>query len=640
MEYGKPNDFEFHLTQYDADPIAEGIIIFDKASTKFQINNDYSMSIVFKRTTKIKIFSNAGLDYANVEIPFYRDNYIVDEVGNIEAQAYNMENGQKTQIKLDPSLIFEEKRGENIYLMKFAIPNVKPGSIIEYQYTHTTKRKFYLPDWKFQNEIPTIYSEYKLQLNPFYAYTYLLQGANKFDIYKEELSTGLPVQYGPVTYKETILTFGMRDLPAFRDEEFITSSEDYITKLNFQLSSYTDVYGIKTDVITTWPKLCTELLDDQDFGKFLRAATNYANKIKGEFLLPGSSEDEIIDAAIQYVKNNYNWNGHKGYMTSNSLKRFTTEKTGNAAEINLFLCGLLLSAGIEATPLLISTRDHGKIRVDYPFAHYFNYVLVLIDPAGKSSFADATDSFCPNDLIPIQCLNETGLLVEKGSDRWINLTISAKSETSSYFTLTIPSDELTDSMLITLKIIGSKYDGTELRKIYQNKYSNLEKYIEKKGFRPVKLIETENYDELSEPFVISGEMYHYLDRIESKIYISPFFDEALKDNPFKQDSRTYPIDMLYPRIYTYYAQINIPDGYAVESIPEELTMNGKLVQISYKISEIAGNKLIVSANYKYNNAIYKAEDYRNLKFYNNQIIKKFNEKIVLVKKPEKIKPIY
>ena len=65
---------------------------------------------------------------------------------------------------------------------KFAMPNVQVGSIIEYKYSIETPYKFNLKDWEFQRKIPTIYSEYTVRMVPFYEYTYLMQGVDKFDI--------------------------------------------------------------------------------------------------------------------------------------------------------------------------------------------------------------------------------------------------------------------------------------------------------------------------------------------------------------------------------------------------------------------------------------------------------------------------
>lgn len=44
-----------------------------------------------------------------------------------------------------------------------------------------------------------------------------------------------------------------------------------------------------------------------------------------------------------------------------------------------------------------------------------------------------------------------------------------------------------------------------------------------------------------------------------------------------------------------------------------------------------GRKINISFNYYFKNSVYSAKDYSKIKFYFNEIVKKGNEKIVLIK---------
>ena len=73
---------------------------------------------------------------------------------------------------------------------------------------------------------------------------------------------------------------------------------------------------------------------------------------------------------LDYVKNNYNWNNNNDKFASKTPNQLINDKFGNCADINLFTIGLLNSIGIESYPLILSTREHGKIKVDYPFSQF------------------------------------------------------------------------------------------------------------------------------------------------------------------------------------------------------------------------------------------------------------------------------
>jgi hypothetical protein len=118
--------------------------------------------------------------------------------------------------------------------------------------------------------------------------------------------------------------------------------------------------------------------------------------------------------------------------------------------------------------------------------------------------------------------------------------------------------------------------------------------------------------------------------INGKIYVSPFLHEIIKDNPLKQPTRTYPIDMTYPIKRTYYSEINVPKGYKVDFVPEKIRIDNDLFEMDYN-AVVDVNRVVVSYSYYFKLPVYKAVDYDKIKYYFNEIIKKGNEKISFVK---------
>jgi hypothetical protein len=242
---------------------------------------------------------------------------------------------------------------------------------------------------------------------------------------------------------------------------------------------------------------------------------------------------------------------------------------------------------------------------------------------------DGTNSFCPYNLLPINCINERGLLVTKNSNIWVNLEQSAVSVKRESFIIRL--SEKLDSLEIGYKEINSYFDALDLRKKYSENYSNLVDFITEKGFSLIDSIKIENYHNLEESFNLKCQVRYEAESINDKIYISPFLNEPISENPFKQTSRSYPIDMEYKRNRQFYSEIEIPAGYKAEYLPTDKQTAGKLVQYEYKVVKLSTNKIAVIGSYNFNQAVYQAEDYLKLKFYYNDIIKIFNDKIVLVK---------
>lgn len=115
-----------------------------------------------------------------------------------------------------------------------------------------------------------------------------------------------------------------------------------------------------------------------------------------------------------------------------------------------------------------------------------------------------------------------------------------------------------------------------------------------------------------------------------KIYVSPFLKESISDNPLKQKERRYPIDMIYPNKRVYNTTISFPEGYIVDFIPGDLNINNELFELKYSIISMS-DKVNITFYYYFKKSKYLPNNYSLVKYYYNEIVKKSNEKIVLIK---------
>jgi hypothetical protein len=122
------------------------------------------------------------------------------------------------------------------------------------------------------------------------------------------------------------------------------------------------------------------------------------------------------------------------------------------------------------------------------------------------------------------------------------------------------------------------------------------------------------------------------ERINEKIYIAPSLFLGIKENPFKQDAREYPIDFGYPVQRKYNITLEIPQGYTVEVLPTGLNIAGvdEMGTFKYVIAN-TGNKVQISMTFEISKAIVSADYYLALKEFFQKILDKQNEKIVLRK---------
>ena len=629
-EFGKYSAEEFNLTQYPKDPSAEAVVIYDIGKSYFLLSND-GFVLFFERTTKMKIFTKAGLKWAEISIPYYEEAHKKEEIFELRGNTYNLENGEIRVSRLNTKNSYEEKVSEHWSNLKIALPDVKEGSIVEISYKIRSPYLFNLRNWEFQNKIPVIFSEYIAKMIPFYEYTYLLQGAGKFDEFRNFIDPGLNKSYGTIEYQDYIYDFVMKDLPAFRDESFITSPEDYLVKINFQLNAVHHPDGGTVTIVSTWPKLAEEMLDNDEFGKYLKNCRKKGVEIADTMRLSGKLPLEKAKAVERFVKSNFSWNGVNDKFSSKSVKEFLISKTGNCADVNLFLAGMLNAVGIEASPVILSTRLHGKIQPDYPFLHFFNSVIIKAKIDSVTYLVDATEPLSSFGVIPTRCINEKGLVIQKGNAEWVNL--KSKMASGIEYRFDLKPDPGKSSMDQHYRLIATGYEATLYRNKFLNSRQELHTDLLGRNAEPDETLNPIGLTRIDMPFELDFNKKTQVDILDDKMIISPFCNVPMTENPLKQPSRSYPVDFIYRKANIFTSVIVVPAGYKLLSRPDNINISNKMVKILFATEVKNSDTIVVTGVYDFRKDIYDVSEYSDLKGYFNRIVDKFNEKLVFIKEP-------
>lgn len=634
FESNKVTQYEIGMAKYEKDPEAEALVIYEKGNYRFVFSDDEGVRLKMTIETKIKILAQAGEKYATFEIPLYASNSKEAEtIEDLSGTVYNFENGKFSKTDFNPREnvnSFEEKINSNWTLKKFTLPDVQIGSVLEIKYTINTPFFVNMRTWEFQKKIPVIYSLLKYKAIPYYEYTYYGNNITRLD---EQSSTTSPseTRYRNLIYKEVEHSMGLKNIPAFRDEEFISSNKDYMMSLVFQLSKIYHPNGGSSTFISTWEELSKDLLKHNSFGKYITNARKEAKKILPELALEGLSDKEKISKISEYVKQNFNWDGFYGKYSNQKPSNLLKTKKGNVAELNLFLTGLLQEAGLDASPIILSTRDHGKINKNYPFLEPFNYVIALVSSAEKEQILlDATEPMLPENILPLRCTNTDALIVAK-TPKW---TIT-KQSTSSYLQKTIELNiDSNQTIEVNALYSATGYMGYKYRAKYMGKEQNLIEVLKnKEGINVDRIIEVKGYEETNKPFHFSVSFNNKAEGNEDKMFINPFANLFSIDNPFKQTNRRYPIDINEKIGQGYISTIKIPENYTISSLPKSKMINSNNFSMNYQV-ENNNDSIKIELYYNQNNQTYPTKDYLELKEFHAQIISKLQEMIVLKKKEE------
>jgi len=136
IKFGKITVSDFNISFPIVDSNANAVVIADIGKSSFEGNNKGWFSLLFTKHKRIKIINKNGFNTANVVIQLYKSPVrSKEELDQLKAVTYNLENGNVTATKLDTKNVFNDPVVKNFILKKFTLPAVKEGSIIEFSYT-------------------------------------------------------------------------------------------------------------------------------------------------------------------------------------------------------------------------------------------------------------------------------------------------------------------------------------------------------------------------------------------------------------------------------------------------------------------------------------------------------------------------
>jgi len=616
---------DMKMTSYAADTTAAAVVLSDYGYAYIDPRPG-NVVMVFERHTRIKILKKEGLSWADVSIPLYNGGSAEETVSNLKAATYNLEGGKIVETKLDKEGVFKEKFSKYMKVQKFTMPNVKEGSVIDYSYKINSEFFTNFPNWKFQRTIPTRKSEFWAAIPEFFTYVKYMQGYVPVTNYETK-------DLAAANYNTKLHHWTSDNVPAFKEEPFMTSEDDFVSRINFALS-YISFPGQPTqEVMGTWGKLTNGLMESESFGKAIKG-NNFLKKTVEELTAGKVDQMEIVKIIHTYVKENITWDGDKDFLLGNA-KKILEEKKGTSGDINIILASMLEKAGIDVQMVLCSTRDHGFIRQEYPMSRQFNYVVCLATVGDKKIWLDATEKLLPINVLPQRCLNGEGLLVTKeGAEKWITLDSKTKAKTAVSADLTIEADGMIQGKL---NYTHDGYNAQAMRKSYLQK-DNEEEYLKEfLGTRNWKISKRDfqNIKDISTP---AKELYElsvedHANAAGDMIYVNPFVCNRLESNPFSTESRVYPVNFGSNKEDIYILKLTIPEGYKVEELPQNkmLALPGNAARYVYSVNN-TGNLITITSMLSINKNMFTQDEYPNLRELYSLVIAKQAEQIVLKKK--------
>lgn len=615
------------FSELDSSAAAEVIYDYGKHDISFS-EAQGTFTRTFKAHQRIKVYDKDRFgDDANIEIPLYSGSS-GDNITGVKCFVYNLQDGKVNKTKLKRSDIYEDKASEFRRVVKFAVPQIQDGTVFEFKYTIGSKRYWDISTWYLQSKYPVLQSKFITIVPDLFIFKTHINGYENINLAKEEVSA--TTRY---TFSKNVTEWTASNIPAFKKEPYSANPKEYHNSIENELITIDFPDGRKEYFAQSW----------DDIDKDLRESHNFYEKIKSIGILKKTAEEitneemtdeQKADTIFKYVQKHTKWNGYAGKFATQSTRKTLGGEKGSSADINLLLTAMFRNAGLEACPVILSTRGNGRIYEHRPTADKFNYVIVRLKIGDKDVYADATDDYLPLGVLPRRTLNGTARIICDKHALNFKLPPTGTYNRSINCQVKVEPDFLN----VTKMVINKSYAAHSIRKKVkdagskENYLKELSDDFEDELNEDIKL---ENIKDAKKPVV---QKYNFkTDRFHNKagnmLFFTPLLDEAATKPLFTLDERKYPVDFASPVSENVIMQITVPADYKISELPESIKLvlpdNAGSYQLLFRQ---VGQIIQVAKKFSINKPVFMYDEYAGLKQLYDEIAKKEAEKIVLEKK--------
>lgn len=621
MRFGKVSEEEVSMTSYEKDPQAEALYIYDKRELSYTISFLYEYNVYMR----IKVFDKNALDLANVQIPFYSAKS-EESVTGLAANTYNMVDGKMVKTPMPKQNIFKEKVSDDFTIIKFSLPEVREGSVIEYKYTLRTSSLSGISDFNIQRHNPVLHSIIDVRLPEFIGFSVHSRGTIPLNIKQGSDDRTFPL--GPISYNVKLVSCHNDDVPSLRNEPMVWCLDDFLAGFDIEvISLIIPEAGIYENFAGSWESI-NETLRKSDLGAAQRARNPFGDEVKA-IRSKDTTETAKMREVLKLVNSRIKFNDQLGLMP-NMPGSVARKGVGDMADINNILSLALRDCGFKTDLILLSPRSEGRLPMFPTMKKISAFVVRAFDSQGNAYFMDASDKDSDlNVLSPDLLVDKARVYETDGPGSWVNLTAPVRNTDQMIIYATLEND---GSISGNLNRVLTNQKAYELAKLRENAKSE-EEFIEELADDMKVSLDSCSFSGIGTSRAI--ETFNFRknpDKAGEFIYINPTLYPFLTENPFNDQARKLPVEFDSVENTSVRFILVIPEGYTVEEIPEPCSYTACEGDVTFSfIHQRIGNNLSVRLALSINRIIFSVEEYSDLNIMFGKIAELCNSRIVIKK---------
>ena len=465
MKFGKPTKEEMQMTTYEAEPDAEAVVLCRLTDVEYSIQQTGYL-VDYREKVRIKVLKPSGVRYAKVVIPFLKntpidnrnssskkvlkvdatdnnsvsssfeeqagamttadlDRYSEESVEDVKATAYNLQGSKVVKSVLKKGAFVETKIDDQHYQVEFTVPDVKEGTVIEYEYTLHSELFWLLHDWFAQCEIPVVYAKLDMNIPRYLLFNLEEHGVQRLITSCESGTMRFKLESDPLAAQTVVpsnhyISVG-RNLKGMKQGNGVWSMQDNCAGITALLKHYSMRGAAVVDYTRTWEQIDEMVLKSDDLGKQLQEHSPLAAELKEAKIEEIADMRQRAEAVAKLVLSKVEWNGRYEMSPAN------TEETlknggGSNVDINMLLLQSLQDVGLNAAPVMLRMRNQGVLTMDYPSVQkYTTFIVGVVLPQGNlyldASLADGHFNALP-ELLQVE---KARLVLKDKKCQWVKL---------------------------------------------------------------------------------------------------------------------------------------------------------------------------------------------------------------------------
>lgn len=531
---------------------------------------------------RIKIMTEEGRKYADVEIPFWKE-------------AQGIEHINARTIRPDGSIVnFDGKvyekalaksRRFGLMAKTFTLSDVEVGSIIEYFYTEDFHYVFD-SHWIVSEELFTKSAHYSLK--PF-------RGNGFYNINLRWTWKDLPPGVGPQE-EHGIVRMDVNNIPAFEKEDHEPPENELKARVDFAYE--TERAGPDADKF--WESMGRKWNDSVErFVDRRKTMEQAVAQIVSPADAPEVKLTKLYDR-VQQIRN-------KSYEISKTEQEEKRDKEkadldvedvwkrgyGSGQQLTWLYLGLVRAAGFEAYGCMVPNRKEYFFNPKTMQPGKLSSSVVLVKFNGKDLYLDPGGEFTPFGMLQWAETGVQGLCLNKNGGAWVQTTLPKSSESRIARIAKLKLSETGDlegKLTITYTGLEAMYHRLDVR--HADDLAR-KKFLEDAAVDQIpvaseaELTNKPDWSSSETPLVAEYNLKipGWASSAGKRVMIPAAMFTAHEKNIFEHTSRVHPIYFDYPYEKVDDVTIELPPGWQTASVPSPQTKDGHVVTYDLKVED-------------------------------------------------------